>query len=815
MKRKRILVILLSLLTSWQSAFSQNNQAGKIAVLYNLLRKSRADTVRVGMLLELGRLYLDSGRGDKDLDSASYVVGQASMLSRKLGYQIGHGRSLLTSALVLIKKNRNQHALLLCREALHCFLQSSDLKDAGEAYIIIGQRYGNLAPDIGIKIENFKKAADAFLKSDAIKRAGDANKDIGETLLLVDKGEDALPYLRTSINLYQSIHYREIGTAYHLIAMALSKTGDFVSELKYSLLAIASIEATGDRTSPVLRNILYGTGMAYYRILNYEKAHIYLAKARELAYMQKDTPAMTEITFNMGRSQLHGGKFKDAISLIKSMEQLGDTTSTIEFVVNIAGELRKGSDTDSKKLAHSILRGLDKYRKSKQDAGIREKLASVELHTSLDLMDVRGAAHFYRQLVDILSVKELVLTDRLDALNGIIRYNNITGQNKVALAAIKTYRDLCKANNLKTFNKEYEFWLFKTDSVIGNYLSAIRHYQNYKRGEDSLLNELNSRQISVLNIQFETEKKDKDISLKNRNIRLLGRQSALQRTTLKQENVKRNLTIAAAVMLLAALGVGYNRYQLKQESNVLLKARQLEIDKQHQNLLSSAKNLTQLLKEKEWLLREIHHRVKNNLQVTMSLLNMQSFYITNHQAQEAIGASKRRMYAISLIHQQLYQSEALCNINIGAYVTELCGYLLDNLGEERKIRFAFAVTNLEIDVAQAVPLGLLINEAITNSLIHAFMLKKEGLISIRAYHENEGSITVEITDDGDGLPAGFNWGTAQSLGINLMRGLAGQLDGNLHIISEQGTTIKITFNRINELVNEFAEVQQEPAFAHE
>lgn len=803
MNQKIALIACLFLFGCWQTAFSQGIQNDKIGVQRIGLSKAKADTAKVNVFLTLGKLYLDKPGNEKtNVDSAIYFVEQAEKLSNVKGYKIGYGRSVLGSALIAIKNKKNQEALQLTRKALKCFMEASDFLDIGETYILMGQRYDDRPASFERKIECFRNAADAFMKSGTVRRAGDAFKDIGENQLLAGKNKEALENLRTSLKLYESVHDKDLGSVYYLISRALSRTGDFVNELKYSLLAIKNIEASGDTSSPVLRNIFYATAMAYHRVLNYNTAHTYYVKARRLAYMQKDTSAMLEITFNMGMSYLFDHKFDEAVALIKCIGQLKDTVTMVEYGMYTAGELRRSNKSGQLEKALGLLNTLKKYKNVKLPVNIREKLASTSIHTCLDMNDVKGAETYFLELSHLSASKELALTDQLDALNGIIRYDNLTGQSKAAFRAVKAYQYLCKKNNLKIFNKEHENWLFKTDSLLGNYLSAIKHYQNYKRGEDSLLNESNSREISLLNIQYETQKKDKNILLKNKNIQMLARQSLLQRTTLRQEKVKRNLTIGVAIMLLIVSGIGYNRYRLKQESNLLLQSQQLEIDNQHKKLMTSAEDLTLLLKEKEWLLKEIHHRVKNNLQVTMSLLNMQSFYISNHQAQEAISNSRRRMYSISLIHQQLYQSEGLCYINIGSYIAELGGYLQDNISPDKKIRLILAIEHIEIDVAQAVPLGLLINEAMSNCFKHAFLIKEEGFISLQVYLNEKGNICLSISDDGCGIPENFMGDSGHTLGMNLMYGLSSQLGGDLSITVNQGTTVKIIFPPINSLEEE-------------
>src|SRR5579872_1472485 len=135
--------------------------------------------------------------------------------------------------------------------------------------------------------------------------------------------------------------------------------------------------------------------------------------------------------------------------------------------------------------------------------------------------------------------------------------------------------------------------------------------------------------------------------------------------------------------------------------------------KEKETLLKENEKLSD---EKEWLLKEIHHRVKNNLQIAMSLLNTQTFYLDNEKAVEAIRQSRNRMYAMSLIHQRLYQADNLELIHMDGYVPELIAYIEDSFASNRNIHFRTDVDPVQLDVAQAVPIGLIINEAVTNSI---------------------------------------------------------------------------------------------------
>jgi two-component sensor histidine kinase len=267
-------------------------------------------------------------------------------------------------------------------------------------------------------------------------------------------------------------------------------------------------------------------------------------------------------------------------------------------------------------------------------------------------------------------------------------------------------------------------------------------------------------------------------------------------------------------MLLFLLGLGYNRYRLKLRSNRLLEAKQQEINEKNQrlqqllgekdHLLEEKEHLIThqdyilgekdgLLREKEWLLREVHHRVKNNLQIVMSLLSSQAAYLEDEKALLAIQESQNRIHAISLSHQKLYLSEKIALIDMSAYIREVVEYLHDSLQMQDQVRFDLSIDPIELNGAVAVPLGLIINEAVTNSLKYAFPGGRQGQISIALRQSDQQGCLLTIADDGIGLPADFDLSRSRSLGMNLMKGLSKQLDGSLEIESPDGLTIQVRF----------------------
>jgi two-component sensor histidine kinase len=235
----------------------------------------------------------------------------------------------------------------------------------------------------------------------------------------------------------------------------------------------------------------------------------------------------------------------------------------------------------------------------------------------------------------------------------------------------------------------------------------------------------------------------------------------------------------------------------------LLKRRNSAVLAQKQEELEGRDNLIKkMLAEKEWLLKEIHHRVKNNLQIVISLLNTQSAYLENEDALVAIRNSQNRMHAMSLIHQKLYQSDNLAEIDMKWYIKELVDYLKDCFRTDNKILFSLETEAVKLDVAQAVPIGLILNEAISNAIKYAFPGERKGVVQISFRHKEGCACELKISDNGIGLPDGFRPQLTKSLGMSLMTGLTEQLDGNIRMWNHAGTILDVCFKRHDKLLEE-------------
>jgi two-component sensor histidine kinase len=231
-------------------------------------------------------------------------------------------------------------------------------------------------------------------------------------------------------------------------------------------------------------------------------------------------------------------------------------------------------------------------------------------------------------------------------------------------------------------------------------------------------------------------------------------------------------------------------------------------DKQKKNLGRNMKNDTKLiagfkkrekklrakLKEKDTLIKEIHHRVRNNIQIISSLIRLQASTIQDEKLAEVLRSTQGRIRSISLIHEKLSQSRDFAMIDFGEYIRALGGQLFHLAGANPSaIRLEVKAKQVKLDAKKAISCGLIINELVLNALKYAFPPGKTGNIRIEMKRQAGGRYLLIASDDGVGLPKNIDLQKPERLGFQIVRDLVKQLDGNLKIVRKAGTAFRITF----------------------
>jgi two-component sensor histidine kinase len=379
---------------------------------------------------------------------------------------------------------------------------------------------------------------------------------------------------------------------------------------------------------------------------------------------------------------------------------------------------------------------------------------------------------------------------------------------------------------------------YRVDSARGDLASALLHLRISKKLTDSLNVTVRSRQVEELTLQYQTEKIKRDIQFKEQTIQLMEKQQALQAaefaesrlqfvidstdkqnrllsmaaTTAKQDKelavnqrdinllqgdnasrqarldnatFTRNIILLIVVLMAVMLLLLYRQYKSKQAANKI-------IDKKNTSLEELVKQKQALVEEKDWLLKEIHHRVKNNLQTVISLLESQSHYLDS-EALSANQVSRNRVYAMSLVHQKLYQTENVASVQMDTYLSELVDHLRDCM-DIKGIQFVLKLIQIQLDVSQAISLGLILNEAITNSIKHGFTNgTNAAIIEVVMDRKEDGKLFFAIRDNGIGISPDVQKNRPTSLGLKLIKGLTEDLEGEFSMSTAIGTSISVSF----------------------
>lgn len=195
--------------------------------------------------------------------------------------------------------------------------------------------------------------------------------------------------------------------------------------------------------------------------------------------------------------------------------------------------------------------------------------------------------------------------------------------------------------------------------------------------------------------------------------------------------------------------------------------------------------------EKEFLLKEIHHRVKNNLEIVSSLLTLQSAEISDKKIVDAMENSQHRIQSMSMVHQKLYQENSLSSIEMKSYFFNLSNYIINVFGVQSRVEVLLEMEEIELDVDTAIPIGLIVNELLTNSMKYAFPEQASGSVVI-ALRKTGRQLFLNVTDNGIGATVNENE-TETGFGTKLVKLLTRQLDGEMHLVVENGTAVSFEF----------------------
>lgn len=705
---------------------------------------------KVDLLIDMGAYYLNlPGENKTDLATAMTYQSQAFAMGNEIKYPNGIARSLVLKANVLRESGDKINSEKIYNQAINYATKLNLKNELAEAYSAIGQLYGNEGKDLDKKIAYNQKSLKLYRQSGNKIEEGNSLKNLGDYFTIKGQPAYAVKLMDSSLAVYQSVNFKELQGIYNNMCITYIELGNFSSALKYGLLADKTADELAD-SSLQKSSICNHLGLTYYYLRNDKKAFAYWTEARKIAERYNDAGYLQTVIANIATVLVRMKKIDEGIELLKYMAKKYPPTDT-QMKLRIPYILFN-SYYDIQKYAQA-----EPYYK-----------VLVKFHHDLPDDDI-NQVYLYRSII-----RKLIHDKKFEEADGYLK---------------KHEKQAATQGNLMALSQLHRLW-FDVDSALNKPWSAIAHYKEYKKLADSIFFNDKNKELAGLEIEYQTEKKDKDIAL-------LNQKNQLQKVRIQNDGRIRYLFMGGLVLAVLFVGLIYNRYRLKKQSNLVLELKQKEINAQNELL-------KKILGEKEWLLREIHHRVKNNLQIVISLLNTQSAYLDNADALVAIRNSQNRMHAMSLIHQKLYQSDNLAEIDMKWYIKELVDYMIECFSTDRKVQFTLETETIKLDVAQAVPLGLILNEAISNAIKYAFPEGK-GKVHISFLSFEDDRCELKIADNGVGLPDDFKPENSESLGMSLMTGLTEQLNGQIKMWNDKGLVLNVSFKKHNELVQESIE----------
>lgn len=586
--------------------------------------------------------------------------------------------------------------------------------------------------------------------------------------------------IATKIKFYKGVYTNtyNLGTAY-------SFSGDYLLSLRY--LNSASAAAKMLSSPSKMASVHNEKGIVYSKMSNYSEALRNALMA--LRYYEKSD--------NM---QLYGNSLVNLGLLYKHQNQIDLAMLYYEKAIVVYKKLSEKDSFFSIAATYSNI-SQAYLKEGKIDSSIKALTQSQEYVNKINdnYLNAENNHAFGMIYFDLKNYKQAE-TNYLAALRS---FNLLNDKSGIAKTKVRLGRLFFKQKHLTKgleFNQEglelakkinhlewqKEGYRDRAEMLIqsNNYKEAYQNQVLFKKINDSMFNSNQEKKITELQMQYtfdKTQEKTKNAQFQ----KILKLNNEANRLRF----MKNSAFLVASLFLVLFGFILYNFLKVKKQRKV--------IDLQQQELKLQNVRIQASLFEKEVLLKEIHHRVKNNLQIISSLLNIQAQNITDRNVLDSIKEAQSRVQAMSLIHQNLYQSQELDAINMEDYIKQLTLYLNEmfNCASE-KITIEVKAPQIYFDIDTAIPLGLIVNELVSNAFKYAFTEISDKKITIVIKSKDAVEYQLSVSDNGIGMPKEFTIENSKSMGLNLVSILSRQLRGSVNYHSKNGTTFEINFKHL-------------------
>ena len=576
--------------------------------------------------------------------------------------------------------------------------------------------------------------------------------------------EKAFEYLRIADSIARNLDLEDkyLGAIYSSYTTAHSNKGNHTEAILYGKKALTAYKAAND--SSQIANSYYKLSSPYMNMGQWANAQEHLIKSVEIFGLLGDKASLANSLNSLGAVMKELKNYNNAekhyLKCLNIYRELNHKDGMAK-VLNNLGNLEGLRNQYDKALAYykeqevydkdaNFQWGLGYLYESMSNIYLLKEEYTIALQYAKQSLEIRKTLGHEQEIM----ISTLKYASVLQHLN---RYSESLSQYNIGISLAKKL--------------ESDFWLAEGKKEVAEVFALTKKYdkaykaiKSYAIINDSLLSQKTIDAVANLEVQYQTEQKEQEIQF-------LETEKTLASQTLSSQKKITIITIIAGT-LLAFLSIFLFRL-LQQNKNQKRQLQQAVIDKDN-------------------LLREIHHRVKNNLQIISSLLYLQSENLTDPKAQEAINVGRGRVKSMALIHQNLYGIDQSSQISLKTYLDDLAVELFDSYNlHGTSVDLVLSIEDVMVDTEILVPLGLIINELISNSLKYAYVGKTDGVLKISATIDGE-QLKLQIKDNGVGMDMIDK--REGSFGTELVESFIDQLNADMNIISEDGMEINIALS---------------------
>lgn len=775
-------LLLLLVLSNLSLSLSSQNAQKEIDSLHKLLKTSKADTTKVILLNEIMSRTEDAEvyakYNEKVLKLCEQNIHKADQ-DEKDFYLLYLAGATINKGYEHETHNNYDKAIkhyLKAQSLLERIKKESENSRTALAYLYnnLGTAYENFGESaksmqyVGKSIEFFKTVDDPDGLAMAYNNLATHYSDMGEMELALNN------YIKC-IGIYEkSKNNNGIATVYNNIADMYDKKGNEKEAIAYYLKAYELIKKTDNKNS--MAYVMQNIGICYGETGMVKQGVEYLFKALKLFEELKDKRGMYYALSNIG-GIFHRDKdiknaeeyFKKSLKLAQEINYIpgiGASYYRLGAILKETDDLLKAKQYYFK--AVSIFETTTEYR-----MWANSVISLAGVYKKQNVLD--SAFFMYQKGLEIADKAQFKL-GKSNAIIALADLNFKKGNVEEAKVLAEQGFAMVKEMGYIVEMKNVSDLLYKIYKQLGQKGEALEMHELYVKMNDSIKTEEAQKALisSQLKKDYEELKlKDSlDFAEKNRVV-LIKNESQL-----KKEKLIRYLLGMTALILIVVAGIFYRNNRRKQKQNVLM---------EQQNSVLEAKN-----KEKELLMHEVHHRVKNNLQIVSSLLKMPQTHIQDTGALEVMDDSRQRIHSISLIHKLLYEKNDLTHIGAKEYVDELCNAVLNSFTlPDQKVNLKLSINDIKMEVDQFLPLALILNELLLNSIKYAFNKIDDPEISIHL-EKKEDQIVFNFSDNGK-EDASELIKAKNSFGTKMIFSLTEQLNGLINVYFKNGTNISINF----------------------